>query len=279
MQMKEKQVAKPGYELKVYATRWGFSGSMDAFCQRVKAEGFDGVEDWIPGDEKEEDALFEALAKHDLSFGALAGSTGEMHKNHLDSYDRNLKKALSHQPDFINSHAGRDFFSFQQNMEIIELSNKTGKTTTVPIYHETHRGRMLFAAHVAEKFIAAQPQLKLTLDISHWCAVAESLLANQALAVDAALKRTAHIHARIGHEEGPQVSEPRAPEWQRAAEAHFAWWDKVVSMKKAVGERLTVTTEFGPSNYMWSTPYTRQPLADQWDINVYMMQEFRSRYA
>jgi hypothetical protein len=29
---------------------------------------------------------------------------------------------------------------------------------------------------------------------------------------------------------------------------------------------------------MPTTPYTRQPLADQWAINVYMMQLLRKRY-
>ncbi len=44
------------------------------------------------------------------------------------------------------------------------------------------------------------------------------------------------------------------------------------------GKALTVLTEFGPPDYMWTTPYTRQPLANQWDINVHMMNTFRKRY-
>ena len=87
-----------------------------------------------------------------------------------------------------------------------------------------------------------------------------------------------HVHARIGHEEGPQVPEPRAPEWKKATDAHFEWWDKVVALKKDANVPLTVTTEFGPANYMWTTPYTRQPVADQWEINVFMMNEWRKRY-
>jgi len=37
--------------------------------------------------------------------------------------------------------------------------------------------------------------------------------------------------------------------------------------------------EFGPPDYMWTLPYTRQPLSDQWAINVHMMQMLRKRYA
>lgn len=38
-------------------------------------------------------------------------------------------------------------------------------------------------------------------------------------------------------------------------------------------------TEFGPPDYMPTVPYTRQPLSDQWAINVYMMQLLRKRYS
>lgn len=93
-----------------------------------------------------------------------------------------------------------------------------------------------------------------------------------------ALERVEHIHARIGHEEGPQVNDPRAPEWEAAVKQHFAWWDKVAERKKRNGERMTILTEFGPPTYMPTLPYTRQPLADQWAINVYMMKLLRQRY-
>ncbi len=106
----------------------------------------------------------------------------------------------------------------------------------------------------------------------------ESLLGDQAETVDLALTRVEHIHARIGHSEGPQVNDPRAPEWDETVKAHFAWWDRVAERKKKNGERMTILTEFGPPAYMPTIPYTRQPLANQWDINVYMMKLLRKRY-
>jgi hypothetical protein len=109
--------------------------------------------------------------------------------------------------------------------------------------------------------------------------VHESLLHNQKEAVEAALQRTGHIHARVGYEEGPQVAEPRAPEWKYAVDAHFAWWDKVVERKKKAGERITFLTEFGPPLYMQTLPYTLQPLSNQWEINVYMLNLLRKRYS
>ncbi|MDO5978391.1 sugar phosphate isomerase/epimerase family protein [Flavivirga spongiicola] len=269
---------KKGFALKIYATRWGFKGSMDAFCKEVKKEGYDGIEDWFPNNVADEEALYEALDKYNLRFGALTGSGGNGFEEHQKSYTKNLLKVISKKPDFINCHAGKDFFSFKENKQLIDFAIQQSKSSGVPIYQETHRGRILFAPHVCSRFLDAFSELKLTLDISHWCAVAESLLGDQKETVAKALKRTSHIHSRIGHEESAQVSEPRAPEWKNAVNAHYAWWDVVVNQKKEAGEVLTMTTEFGPANYMWTMPYTRQPLADQWAINVHMMHEWRKRY-
>jgi hypothetical protein len=74
--------------------------------------------------------------------------------------------------------------------------------------------------------------LRLTLDISHWCNVHESLLNDQLETVKLAISRTDHIHTRVGHAEGPQVNDPRAPEWKDAVSAHFGWWDQVVEQKE-----------------------------------------------
>lgn len=146
------------------------------------------------------------------------------------------------------------------------------------ICHETPRSRMLFAAPVAKQYILDNKDLKLTLDISHWCNVSETFLEDQAETVNMALERVEHIHSRIGHPQGPQVNDPRAPEWENAVRAHLVWWDKVVERKKKSGGKLTILTEFGLPDYMPTMPYTRLPLADQWAINVHMMKLLRKRY-
>ena len=137
---------------------------------------------------------------------------------------------------------------------------------------------MLFAAPVARHYFDKHPELRITFDVSHWCNVSESLLDDQQETLKMAIERADHIHARIGHAEGPQVNDPRAPEWAAAVNAHLSWWDAIVKRKQAANERLTILTEFGPPDYMPVMPYTRKPLADQWAINVHMLQLLRKRY-
>ena len=174
-------------------------------------------------------------------------------------------------PVFINSQTGKDYFNFEQNKRLFDLAKRISEETGVKIIHETHRGKSLYAANITQDYLTKIPDLRICLDISHWCNVHESLLEDQQEAVDLAIAHTDHIHSRIGHQEGPQVNDPRANEWQEVLETHLVWWDKVVEIHKKNGTNLTITTEFGPTPYMPAIPFTQIPLANQWEINVYMM--------
>jgi sugar phosphate isomerase/epimerase len=269
----------PGFELLILATNWGFGGTADEFCAKAKKEGYNGIEVWMPGDDKGRNEIAAAAQKHGLALGLLYGGGDKDVQKHLSQFKEGLNAAVKLKPIYINCHSGRDFFTYEQNKLFIDFTTELSKQTGIPIYHETHRGRSLYAAQVTKNFIEKLPDLKLTLDISHWCAVHESLLWDQEETVELALSRTHHIHARVGHPEGPQVSDPRAPEWNDAVKKHLEWWDKIVERKKKNGERLTILTEFGPPDYLWSLPYTRQPVADQWGINVHMLNLLRKRYS
>lgn len=263
-----------------FCPRWGATDSWDSFCKRVKEAGYDGVEAGVSTPEAPEAAeIQEALSKNGLKYiGQYYHSWEADFDTHAKNYEKYLRRMASMKPEFINAQTGKDFFTFDQNKKLIELAAKIASETGTPIVHETHRGKALFAAHITRDFLEKIPSMSLTLDISHWCNVHESLLKDQSAAVDAALTRTRHIHSRIGHPEGPQVNDPRAGEWNEVVEAHLAWWDKVVALHRKNQTVLTITTEFGPPDYMPVLPYTRQPVASQWDVNVHMLKMLKARY-
>lgn len=273
----------PGFTPVMMATNWGFPGTVDAFCGKAKKEGYDGIEMWWPGEQSKQDALFNALKKHQLEIGFLCGAGDSDFEKHLQQFKDMVTAATSQtiqKPLYINCHSGKDYFSFEQNKKFIEYTTGVAKNTGIPISHETHRSRILYAAPIARNFIESIPELRVTLDISHWCNVHESLLGDQEATVQLALSRVDHIHVRVGHPEGPQVNDPRAPEWEEAVKSHWQWWDKVVELKIGQGvNKLTFLTEFGPPDYLPALPYTRQPVADQWAINVHMMNQVKKRYS
>jgi sugar phosphate isomerase/epimerase len=268
-------------QLKVLATNWGFQGSLDSYCAKVKTEGYDGIEIWWPMDKKAQDELFGVLKKYGLAVGFLCGAGQSLYKEHIAQFISMTSAAAKNKiqrPLYINCHSGKDYFSYEENKSFIDHTTALSRETGIQILHETHRSRMLYSAPAAKQYLISNPELRITLDASHWCNVSESLLQDQQDTMKLAIERTGHIHARIGHAEGPQVNDPRAPEWEAAVKAHLAWWDAIIERKRKAGETITVLTEFGPPDYMPVTPYTRQPLADQWAINVHMMHLLRKRY-
>lgn len=262
-----------------FCPRWGANDSWDDFCKRVKEAGYDGIESVYSLDPKLQKEELTALKKYELKIiGQYYQSFESDFDEHLKNYEKHLRNLVSANPIFINSQTGKDWFNFEQNKKIFETAFRIEKETGVKIVHETHRGKCLFAAHVTKEFLKQIPDISLTLDISHWCNVHESLLVDQKDAVDLALSRTNHIHSRVGHQEGPQINDPRAPEWAKTLDAHLAWWDKIVERYQKDNKLLTITTEFGPANYMPTLPYTQQPVANQFEINVFMMNLLKKRY-
>lgn len=264
-----------------FCPRWGQANvPWNEFAAKVKAAGYDGVETDIPVSGKDRDIVLNALAKEGLQLIAQHWETVEPDfERHLDDYRQRLDNMAIAKPILINSQTGKDYYSFEQNTKLIEAAAQLTASAGIDVYHETHRGKFSFAAHVTADYLRKLPGLMLTLDISHWAAVAETLLYDQQEAVELAISRTRHFHARIGHAQGAQVNDPRAPEWREAVEMHLRCWDKVYSMNKNAGrEFLTFTAEFGPAPYMPLLPFTQQPVADQWEINAYMNDMLKSRY-
>ena len=268
-------------ELKFFCTRWGSEAlSWDDFLQKVASAGYDGIEYGVANsttfDELEQ--VWEKAAKHNLLIIPQHYETSDTDLNrYCDQYAAWLQKIEPLSAIKVNSQTGKDFFTFEQNKAIIDVATRFTEHTGTPVYHETHRAKFSFAAHITKEYLLRLPDLRLTLDISHWVNVAESYLENQPEAVSLAIERTGHLHARVGYPEGPQIADPRAPEWAEAVGHHLAWWKRIAAKTKATGDDavLTITPEFGPYPYMVHLPYSREPIANQWDINVHMMELVR----
>ena len=263
-----------------FCPRWGqATTTLDNFLTHAKLSGYDGVETGLPTDEKEKEEMLAGFAKHKLAFIGQHWETVEPDfEKHCKEFELRLRNLADVKPIFINSQTGKDYYSFEQNVKLISLARDIAEETGVKIIHETHRGKFSFAAHITKKYLENIADLLITLDISHWCNTAESLLQDQKEAVDLAISRTDHIHARIGFAEGPQIIDPRDPAWNEAMQFHLSCWDKVVKLKKDTDSPLTVTPEFGPHPYMMNLPFTNQPVSDQWEINIYMMNFLKQRY-
>jgi len=263
-------------KLEFFCPRWGSDDIVwPAFFQKVKAAGYDGIEWAIPSTVSEWvlEEVFNLSVRHEMPIIAQHFDTDEPNfYRHLEKYCAWLDRIQFYPTLKINSQTGKDYFTMDQNLLLIEAAGWE-------VLHETHRNKFSFACHLTAEYLECRPSLRLTLDVSHWVCVAESFLQDQSDALALAISRTDHLHARIGFPEGPQVVDPRVAEWQEALEHHLMWWDRVAARFRDTGQTLTVTPEAGPFPYMVCLPKTCQPIADQWEINEWMMGVLKKRYS
>ena len=261
-------------ELKFICTYWGQQDTAgEEFVEKAMTAGYDGVEMNVPMNEQFSKTLIKAVEQNNALLIAQqwlppARESVEQYRGRMAAY-LNFLASLS--PIFINSHTGKDYFSFEENSSIIETAKEIEEKTGVSIFHETHRGR--FSHHAASllPYLKKYPELKLNADLSHFCTVSESLLEDQEEILDRIMPAVRYIHARVGFDQSAQVNHPFAPEWESNLKRFVSWWQKILDQAKERGEKVFhICPEFGPAPYMPALPFTGQPVADQWQINLDM---------
>ena len=102
--------------------------------------------------------------------------------------------------------------------------------------------------------------VNLNVDLSHWACVSEQcwdVTSDNVRAkwfkglMDNIKDDVRMIHARVGHDQGSQVDDPRWDCWVVEVERHLDWWRICFEgMKNKGRETCWVTAEFGPEPYM-----------------------------
>ncbi len=254
--------------------------NLEDFFSAVVGAGYDGIDTWIPEDVKERKKFLRLLDEYRLPVVCHQfHAKGADFKEFCRSFEYYLNLSSECNPILINSHSGKDYFTTDEQLQIIDIAQNFSINKNIRIAHETHRGRIGFSPYNAMDLFRLRPDMKITADFSHWVCVTESYLEESTIIMTEAIKRTEHIHARIGHTEAPQVTDPRAKEWSDATAVFLAWWDRIIEHKISTGAELfTITPEFGPPPYMVTWPSTGIPVADQHEINIYMKHLLTRRY-
>ncbi|MCP9824198.1 TIM barrel protein [Synechococcus sp. EJ6-Ellesmere] len=260
---------------------WGFQGSLQEAIHQARHSGFDGVEANLdhpalagsdPGTVVAEFAAAELTLIVELVTGNgyvpdLAMTAAE----HLQQLARQLERCRRLEPLRITVITGSDSWTWAEQQWFWDQALELAAAAQAPVTFETHRSRSLADPWRIQDWISRYPDLRLTADLSHWCVACERLMTPDLEPIQAIAGRVDHIHARVGHAQGPQVGHPFAPEHAEALEAHQACWQLILDRARARGmERFTLTPEFGPDGYLPTLPFTNQPVADLLQINTAM---------
>eukprot|EP00474_Spongospora_subterranea_P001875 CRZ02333.1 hypothetical protein [Spongospora subterranea] len=178
----------------------------------------------------------------------------------------------------INSFSGHDSMEFDDAVSLLNamhdwydevfVGQLAGDVDRPRLLHETHRGRLLYSPWVTRRLLDAVPRLNLVADLSHWTCVAEFPLGPSPLAVDRdslhrnllaetireIVPRIYHVQGRVGYEQGPQVDDPRQPEWAPQLSSFEYWWDLIFTNLIQKDQMCSFTAEHGPPPYQRSLP-------------------------
>ena len=175
-------------------------------------------------------------------------------------------------PDFVNAQVPDSFVVGEAAerllRELVDEANGLG----IPFFVETHRGRVTQDLHRTVEYAEAIPDLRLTIDLSHYAVAGEwEQLPEQGLELlDRLLRRTSSIHGRVssGHQVqidvGPNGEHPMLQAYTRVWARGMAYWLE----QAKPGDLLPVLPELGPPGYSitgWKASYDeRYELSDRW---------------
>lgn len=271
--------------LLVCASAWTF-GSLEACREQVRGGAFDGIEGGPPADLGACRELSRALAVEGTPFvaeivtgGDYAPPTGVSEARHFADFEAGVERALEAGALFGTCLTGSDSWPLAQAVDYLARADEHARRRGLTVAFETHRGRPTFNPWSTREILRALPELRLTCDLSHWCVVCERLVDDED-ALELALSRARHAHARVGYAQGPQVPDPRAPEHRGDLERHEGWWERIWRHARVRADRIvTMTPEFGPDGYLHAAPFSQEPVGDLVEINRWMAARLRERFA
>jgi len=268
-------------QLQLYKTMWGTNGTLVKSINQLLAAGMHGLEGPAPKLEIDQEEMRKLLLNNNLSYIAEITTAGTYVpdrkatvQDHLDSLKTKLIHSSTIKPLFVTCLAGCDAWAEKDSIEFFQRAMELANHYGLEISFETHRSRSLFNPWVTQRIVEQLPDISLTVDFSHWCVVCERLMDTELDVIYSIADNVRHIHARVGYEQGPQVPDPRAPEYKYAVHAHQRWWEIIwQSQLERHFKITTMTPEFGPDGYLHEFPFSKQPVADLWELNHWMAKE------
>lgn len=273
-------------QLKLVRHLWGVDHTLglEHYLPRWQAAGYSAIESPLRHSPNRE-ALLSFLKTSGWEWIPQVFSNeftlGGTVQQHVNSLRDQIEECLDYgQPVFFNAHSGSDGWDITEAVDFYGATLDLEKSLGVVICHETHRQRCFGNPWTTRAVLAQFPDLKITCDFSHWVCVAERLLEDCGEIIALAAQHCHHLHARVGHEQGPQVSDPRAPEWNRHLNAHEEWWDQIWMSQRKRGLLVSyLVPEFGPPPYLPTLPFTQCPVTDLADICDWVARHENERFS
>jgi hypothetical protein len=255
--------------LLVYQAIWGMENlpgvdleaGLEAAMDQIADAGFDGVGVSLMRAERAE-AVARAVHARGQSFEAIGFIRNRSDLARWIDYAQqlgahHLNVQIMERPDRV-----ADAAALMTDLE------KEAARSSIPVYYETHRGRLTNDLLFVCRLLDEMPDLELTGDLSHYPLVHEMPLPVPQSDLARMSKVIAHcqaFHGRVCGSHQVQVS-IAAPQHQAWVEQFRAWWREGFAdwmARSSPNGELTFMAELGPPHYAITDAEGRE-LCDRW---------------
>jgi sugar phosphate isomerase/epimerase len=181
-----------------------------------------------------------------------------------------LDAAKRHGAMLVNAHVGTPHLSASDAAELVNRMIEGASSRGVRLLFETHRGRITQDLYRTLDLLQAVPEMRLTLDVSHYivCEEKPGPVPELMPLLSQLFERTEMIHGRVSNGEQIQVDvgdgTGELPQRYRDfwCEAMRAW-----RLRSAPGSALVFTPELGPPTYAM-TDLAGRELSNRWEQSL-----------
>jgi hypothetical protein len=257
-------------QLKVFQSLWAMDGlpgvdldnDVEGALDRIVAAGFDGV-----GVNLFRTARAAATARRMADEGLSWEAQGLVRDT--DQLARYLDQALAlGAASHVNIQVANVATNVRDAIDLMTALLAVSNACPLPVFYETHRGRLLNDLFWTADILDALPDLRLTGDLSHYVTAHEMelpLAPHLAERLDRVIARCGAFHLRIAGANQVQlpVEAPGSAVWREAFEGWWAQGMRDWLAQAADGDSLPILCELGPPPYAIVDPEGRE-LTDRW---------------
>ncbi|MFC4779308.1 sugar phosphate isomerase/epimerase family protein [Paenibacillus sp. GCM10023252] len=221
--------------------------SLEEKFERIAAAGFTGIFGGVPA-AAEREQWSRLMDEYGFSF-----ATGGFPRSAAD-LAVTLEEAREFGASYVNSQVLDSFVTGEDAIRLLGELDAEAEKFGIPHYVETHRGRITQDLLRTVDYVRELPQLKLTIDFSHYIVAGEmdgfvkDYEQEAETYFDVLLQRASCIHGRVSN--GQQVQVGLADEDQ--LDRFSVWWAKGMAYwleSAAPGASFPFVCELGPAPY------------------------------
>jgi sugar phosphate isomerase/epimerase len=239
--------------------------TMEEKFEKIAEAGFTGILGSVP-EPKEAEKWRRLLDEYKFSFAVHSFPWNREDLRTL------LRQAKEFGVQYVNSQVMDNFVIDDNAVKLLDGLVAEAAEANVPYFVETHRGRVTQDLHRTVDYIRSVPNLRLTVDFSHYVLAGEmgGYSEKAEPLFKQLLERTSCIHARVSN--GEQIQVDIGPNGEHPMTEHYLrWWEEGIANwldEAQPGDVLPFVSELGPPHYAITEQNFMKPhgkeISDRW---------------